>query len=73
MDFLGRPYRRQYDRSDFYDASLGEILAEASDRVCSLFQSETGRELHTEVVSLIFENGKIIEIRTDINETIFEL
>ncbi len=61
------------DRSEFFGASLVEILAEAAERVCSLYRAETGRELSNEVVSLLFEDGQISEIRTDMNEIIFEI
>jgi hypothetical protein len=60
------------NRSDFYEANHFEILKEASERICSLYRAETGRELSTEVVSLIFEDGQITEVRTDMNEIIYE-
>lgn len=61
------------NRSQFYEANHFEILDEASERICDIYRTETGRELSTEIVSLIFEDGKITEVRTDTDEIIFEI
>ncbi len=59
--------------SEMVGANLVEILEEASERIRSLYRAETGRELSTEVISLTFEDGRIAEICTDVNEILFEM
>ncbi len=58
--------------NEFSDIADSEIFREISHRICNLHLQETGRTLDSEVLSFIFEDGEIIEIRTDTNETIFE-
>ena len=70
MDSLGKV--KKETNALFYEASLYELLTEISERICSLYKIETCRDLNTEVISLTFEDGQIKEIRTDVNEIIFE-
>ncbi|MGZ3783880.1 MAG: hypothetical protein ACXWR0_05060 [Bdellovibrio sp.] len=70
MDSLART--KTETSSLLYEASLYELLTEISERICSLYKIETSRDLNTELISLTFEEGQIKEIRTDVNEIIFE-
>lgn len=70
MDSLTR--KKRDTNISFYEASLYDLLAEISERICSLYKFETCRDLNTEVISLTFEEGQIKEIRTDVDEIIFE-
>ncbi len=62
----------KWERSEFYDKNHFEILEEAGERICDMYQAETGRELESEDLIIFFENGKIVEIRSDCNEIIYE-
>jgi hypothetical protein len=72
MEFLKRNKMQVNATNEMFDADDSDVLREASGRIRGFYQTETGRSLDSEVISLIFEDGEIIEIRTDINETIFE-
>jgi hypothetical protein len=72
MEFSKRNKMQINATDEMFDADDSEVLLEASGRIRGFYQMETGRALESEVISLIFEDGEIIEIRTDINETIFE-
>lgn len=64
--------RKRNNSIEFYDYNHSEIFDEASERIGDLFRAETNRDLECEVVSLIFDEGQLVEIRTDTGETIYE-
>lgn len=61
-----------WHESFFNEFNHFEILDEVSERICDMYRMETGRELKNEDLAILFENGKIVEIRSEFNEIIYE-
>lgn len=61
-----------WHQSYFNEFNHFEILDEVSERICDMYRAETGRELENEDVAIRFENGKIVEIRSECDEIIYE-